>query len=405
MEKRATVLVCIMVLTAGVAAGKYSGGTGEPNDPYRIATANDLNDIGNYVEDFNKCFVMVNDINLADYNGTQFKIIGNYPSNPFAGVFDGNERSITNFTYQGDASLVGLFGCVSHPNAVIKDLTLVDPNVDGGTGDLVGALAGLLESGTISSCGTVGGSVVASENVGGVVGASWGGQISNCYASGSVCGEDRAGGLVGTSSQANISHCYATGAVRGDLEIGGLVGHIEKGIVVECYASADVGGLQQIGGLAGYHKGVGSMGGIRSCYASGSVTGDHWIGGLVGTNSGYVKHCYAAGIVDANEAGGLIGHDIGPSYYTKCFWDSDVNPDVNGIGSTTDPNVIGKTTAEMQTKSTFTDAGWDFVEVWGIGENQTYPFLRVYPAGDMNHDNKVDWADLAILAGHWLEGQ
>jgi len=67
-----------------------------------------------------------------------------------------------------------------------------------------------------------------------------------------------------------------------------------------------------------------------------------------------------------------------------------------------DPN-CGKTTAQMQTKSTFTDAGWDFVEIWGIGENQTYPFLRTEPAGDLNYDKKVDFFDLAILASHWLE--
>ena len=30
----------------------------------------------------------------------------------------------------------------------------------------------------------------------------------------------------------------------------------------------------------------------------------------------------------------------------------------------------------MQTQSTFTDCGWDFVEIWGIVENHTYPFLR-----------------------------
>jgi hypothetical protein len=67
-----------------------------------------------------------------------------------------------------------------------------------------------------------------------------------------------------------------------------------------------------------------------------------------------------------------------------------------------DPN-CGKTTAEMKTKSTFTDACWDFVEVWGIGEKQTYPFLRFAPAGDFNLDSKVDLLDLAILASHWLE--
>jgi len=97
-----------------------------------------------------------------------------------------------------------------------------------------------------------------------------------------------------------------------------------------------------------------------------------------------------------------VGYDYS-GFYTICFWDIDVNPDVNGIGNTDDPNVIGKTTAQMQTKSTFTDAGWDFVEVWGIGENQTYPFLRFALAGDFNYDKKVDLVDLAILASHWLE--
>jgi hypothetical protein len=57
----------------------------------------------------------------------------------------------------------------------------------------------------------------------------------------------------------------------------------------------------------------------------------------------------------------------------------------------------------MKTKSTFTNAGWDFVEVWGIGEGQTYPFLRTEPAGDSNYDKKVDLIDLAILSSHWLE--
>jgi hypothetical protein len=48
-------------------------------------------------------------------------------------------------------------------------------------------------------------------------------------------------------------------------------------------------------------------------------------------------------------------------------------------------------------------ADWDFVVVWDIAENQTYPFLRICPLGDMNYDCRVDLSDLAILADHWLE--
>jgi hypothetical protein len=58
----------------------------------------------------------------------------------------------------------------------------------------------------------------------------------------------------------------------------------------------------------------------------------------------------------------------------------------------------------MKKESTFTDAGWDFVEIWNIGENQTYPYLRIYPAGDINHDDKVNFYDLAITSEHWMEG-
>jgi hypothetical protein len=99
MRARAVVLILVGAfgLAGSASAGTYSGGTGEPDDPYRIATANDLNDIGNHVEDFNKHFVMVNDIDLAEYTGTQFNIIGPF----FCGVVDGNGHAISNFTYDG----------------------------------------------------------------------------------------------------------------------------------------------------------------------------------------------------------------------------------------------------------------------------------------------------------------
>ena len=78
----------------------------------------------------------------------------------------------------------------------------------------------------------------------------------------------------------------------------------------------------------------------------------------------------------------MVGYDIGGSY-TKCFWDSDVNPGLNGIGNLTDPNVIGETTENMQTLSTFTSAGWDFVgetdngsdDIWKMCYDPDYPHL------------------------------
>jgi len=58
-----TTAVMVLLSAAGVVSARYSGGDGSSEKAYRIATAEDLNDIGNHVEDFNKHFVMVNDIN------------------------------------------------------------------------------------------------------------------------------------------------------------------------------------------------------------------------------------------------------------------------------------------------------------------------------------------------------
>ena len=71
MKEHLILVLAIVALLVGTSTGgTYSGGTGEPNDPYRIATAEDLNDIGNYEEDWDKHFILVNDVNLAQYTGT-----------------------------------------------------------------------------------------------------------------------------------------------------------------------------------------------------------------------------------------------------------------------------------------------------------------------------------------------
>ena len=69
--------LAVVLFAASFTAARYSGGTGTADDPYRIATPQDLNDIGNHREDWDKYFILINDVNLAAYTGTQFKIIGN----------------------------------------------------------------------------------------------------------------------------------------------------------------------------------------------------------------------------------------------------------------------------------------------------------------------------------------
>ena len=430
--------IAIVLLTAGsVSLARYSGGIGEPNDPYRIATPNDLNDIGNHVEDFNKCFVMVNDINLSQYTGTQFNIIGEtdgwYSSNAFHGVFDGNGHTISNFTYTcSGVEYVGLFVALGvslgEVPGQIKNLSLKDPNIHAELASVVGLLVGRFASGLISDCSVSGGTLSGDKDpdglfchVGGLVGRS-DGAVSNCHVSctiewdASVNMLGFVGGLIGTNfgndmqaSPGFVEDCSSEGIVWGlNCEGGGLVGWNVDATISRCYSSSTVWADYQVGGLIGSNNSDDRVARISDCYALTSVSGEtstYAIGGLVGYNwDGVLENCYAAGSVSTEpNAGGLVGEDNGGSY-SACFWNNTVNPDVNGISNTTNPNLIGKTTSEMQTENTFTDAGWDLVEIWGIGEGQTYPFLRKYSAGDLNHDGIVDWRDFAIFALHWLEG-
>jgi hypothetical protein len=437
MKSQSILILAVVVLLAGLSggvyAGTYSGGTGEPNDPYRIATPNDLNDIGNHIEDFNKCFVMVNDINLVDYNGTQFNMIGEWiahldPNNkPFTGVFDGNGHTICNFTYETVGSeTYGLCRFVDDPRAEIKNLKLVHAEVNAVNAWVVGALVGRFGEGTVTNCCTKGGYITGDGCTGGLVGYIYDGSIVNCYAHGSVNGHENTGGLVGQNDGV-IRNCYAMGKVSGENGTGGLVGWNWDGIIQNSHASATVAGNHGSGGLVGvnfstirecYARGTvdgnndtGGLAGdndedgwISNCYSKASVTGDRCTGGLVGQNgkifaSSIVSKCYAVGSVSGNECvGGLVGNNNSASIAAS-FWDA------NSTGqATSDGGGTGLPTSQMQTETTFTDAGWDFVEVWDIGENQTYPFLRVYPAGDLNHDGLVSFADVAILALHWLEG-
>ncbi len=346
MKNHSLVIGVTILLCMGSAANaKYSGGTGEPNDPYRIATPQNLNDVGNYEEDWDKHFILVNDVNLAQYTGAQFNIIGGWidyydPNNrPFVGVFDGNEHKILNFTYNSTGrNGVGLFGYLGERSEI---KTIGMENVD------VNAVNGW--------------------HVGGLAGHNYYGTITDCYSTGSVSGYVRVGGLVGGNERGTIANCYSTGSVSGDIYIGGLMGHNLSSSITNSYSTGSIKGIAYVGGLVGEND-YSSI--ISRCCSTGNVSGHYAVGGLVGWNKSTV---------------------------TASFWDTQTSGQPTSSGGT------GKTTAEMQILSTFVSANWDFVEVWVIGENQTYPFLRSEPAGDLNYDRQVDFVDLAILAGHWSE--
>jgi hypothetical protein len=308
----------------------YGGGSGTAGDHYLIREAEHLNAIGLNPVDLNKHFKLVNDVDMSAYSGANFNIIGTTFSMPFSGTFDGNNCRVCNFTYSAaDKKYIGLFGVVDGGDSLIKDLAILNPNVDVESGYHVGALVGYLKKGTISSCRTVGGTVKATHYV---------------------------GGLVGWNNDGAIINCYSTTDVNGECAVGGLVGK-------------------------GYDQ-------VQESFSAGNIASDgNLVGGFGGYNTGQIQ---------------------------SSFWDKQASGQTTGVGLTEGggvEDVNGKTTSEMKTQSTFTDAGWDFEgesvngteDIWTIRQGQTYPmFTKQVPKGDFVGGEGVDFADFAFLAGFWM---
>jgi hypothetical protein len=174
--------------------------------------------IGADANNWDKCFKLMADIDLGQFTGDEFNIIGN-GDNPFTGVFDGNGHTISNFTYVTATRIhfVGIFGATGEISEV-KDLGLIDPNVDAGTSWYVGSLVGG-NSGTVTGCYVDGGCVLGRGIVGILVGDS-DGTITNCQSRSVVSGNDRVGGLVGLN-RGIITNCYTSSSVSSVEWIGG----------------------------------------------------------------------------------------------------------------------------------------------------------------------------------------
>ena len=280
-----TAVVGLLALCGSAFAEEYGGGNGTETDPYLIYTAEQMQEIGANSGDWGKHFKLMADIDLSSYTGTAYNIIGPSRGNRFTGVFDGNNHTITNFTYSSAGTdYIGLFGVVGGWWGEIRDLGLIDPNIDAGTGGSVGPLAGSIAYTNVMRCYSEGGSVSGQYVVGGLVGDNHLGDVSNCRSTVSVSGADWVGGLVGHNS-GTISDSNSASTVDGNYYIGGLVGNSVFFLthdfiypeVYNCFATGDVNGDDYVGGLVGYAE----DGNISSCYAMGSVTGNKRTGGLV----------------------------------------------------------------------------------------------------------------------------
>ena len=338
-------IVCGVVIwgCAGMTLGvEFAGGTGEPNDPYQIATAEQLIAIGSDPNLLDKHFLLIADIDLdPNLPGRQLfdkAVIGSarpvvsrigyfVDGVPFTGVFDGSGHTISHLTINGE-DCVGLWGLLE-PGAEIRDVGLVNVNIAG------------------------------SQYVGGLVAYNHGGRVIRCRSTGTIQGYWRVGGLVGYNNDLVI-HCHSKGAVTGNSEVGGLAGF--------------------------------NAGNIAQCYSMGPVNGVSYIGGLLGSNRGDVAHCYSNGLViGLSNAGGLMGGNVGVVSFS--VWD------IESSGLAASAAGVGLTTAEMMDPEMLGLNGFAEDPNWILNAGCDYPRL-VWEAtpGCVVPEPTIDWLEGAGIA-------
>jgi hypothetical protein len=250
-------LLVLLVASPAVRAVEFAGGTGTADDPYQIATAEQLISIGADPNLFSRCYAMVNDIDLNPSLSPQHVFHRPVIDGRFSGIFDGRGFCIRHFTLEEESG---------------------DGNRAGG---------GVF--GTITRSGQVRGLILEEVRV--FAGVYW-------NSVGALC----------NSNDGLISRCSVTGIVLGGNIAAPIVARNGYGTIRECHGACTVFAPSS-SGLVGINGGT-----IENCYASGHVLGvaGGVTGGLVAEAGGSIKHCYATCEVEntGSDSGGLVGGGV-----------------------------------------------------------------------------------------------
>ncbi|MGM0631609.1 MAG: GLUG motif-containing protein [Pseudomonadota bacterium] len=238
-------LLLLVLLPVGSVSADFAGGDGSAGNPWRIASAGQLDKVRNDLDDH---YILVADIDLAKATGSPsgdlwnggagWEPIGRSHADSFIGSLDGNGFKITGlFIDRGEEDQVGLFGWAGF-GAQLSGLALEEVDITGAS--LVSALVVTNYGGTVDGC-YVTGTLSGDEFVGALVGRNLSGTVSNSYATGHVSGTGQIGGLVG-SSWSRLSNSHATGRVTGESDVGGLVGRSMRRMVSNSYWNIETSG-------------------------------------------------------------------------------------------------------------------------------------------------------------------
>jgi hypothetical protein len=376
---------CMVLSVMIVPQAMQPSGSGTSADPYLIDNLQNLYWIAEQTNTGNnfseKYFLQTTNIDASEtetwFCGLGWQPIGNNVT-PFKGSYDGGCFAIESLSINRTTeNYLGLFGKTD--GAEIQKLRLMNFDITGNS--IVGSLAGHITNTTDVQ-------YIDAVNV-------------NIYLSGSY-----GGGMIGQArDNSTIYRCSSSGELSKDGAyvtnwIGGLIGALSNSALVEeCYSLTNVTSMlhNDYGGLVGV---VWTGGIIKNSYARGSVIGTWAVaGGFVSDNqTGNISNSYSTGLVSAPQlyVGGFVGRNHS-GIYANNFWDKETSNQNTSAGAT------GKTTEEMKTLTTFTNAGWNFENVWAMDgvTNDGYPALKwqLQPAADAGPDATIADNETYELSG------
>ena len=397
--------------------GKFLAPIGEP-DPSAIPiyTAQDLDNVRN---NLTGSYVLMNDIDLAGFNGGEWEPIGSgfsYPDYEFKGVFDGQGHVIKNLHITASVRSAGLF-YLSAGGSVIKNVGMEDTYIYAvEETEEAGAISGT-NHGIITNCyntGAITNSWLDSTSAaGGICGYNYGydlygqvGIIEYCYNTGDITAyggyQTFVGGIVGISYSGSIAYCFNTGSLYGEAavhqnpEVGGIVGNAHCSIsncynTGSVYATTSTGFFEATaGGICGFMMSGDIHDATSNCYNTGSV---------------YVKSSSNDTWGDSVYAGGILGYNVewSPVSIYNCIslsssilaeniqFPDDIESFLIGAANGTKSGNLALygipgnaeddadrriSLAEAKSKATYEALGWDFDNVWIMVPGYDFPQLR-----------------------------
>ncbi len=359
----------------GAIADAFDGGDGSEENPYQIATPQQLALLAHITNDSvvePAYYILTDDICL--YNDTiqwtpiGFEIYYQAYLKPFSGVFDGNGHCIYDMIIDNPERNLpsGLFGYAE--NATIKNLQ-IDCSSIKNNNYTAGLIVARASNSKIENCKTLYSSIAFCQNAGGIVGGihvfnndsiyirncvneanldsiySGGGivgyaiaevdtcvlTIESCINKGNINAKSDSGGISGTANQTIIANCQNFGATNG-WNAGGILGSGRDCIVKNCVNNRSGvfdGGEYEAGGIVA----VLTHGKLLNCrnFADGSGA---TIGGIVGVCNGTeIRQCANQGRIwcIGQSCGGIMGergYQEDMVYIYDCYNRGDIITDI-----------------------------------------------------------------------------